>query len=94
MNKQIQVDDITIYFTYGYHKFKLIISNLDRYENFSMSLYKNYENNTYLSEQPKVFDTWIDRDGGEVTGNCRIYYDGYDDVIDYCYKVFNSLIAQ
>jgi len=94
MNRQSLIDDITVYFTYGYHKYRLMISNLESYDNFSMSLYKNYEKSIYLSEQPIIFSTWVDSDGGEVTGNCKIYYNGYNEVIDYCYKVFNSLIVQ
>lgn len=87
------IDEIKIYFKSSYHNFMLHIYNLESNEDYCIRLYKVHKGDTFLSDYDEIFSTWIDSDGGEVTGNCEIYKDGYDKVIDHAYKVFNNIVV-
>ena len=84
-------NNINIDFQNEYHKYNLIISNLDNFANYSIHLYIDRGYPTLL-EEDEVFSTWIDSSGGEVSGNCEVYKIGYDKVIDYCYQLFNNIM--
>lgn len=87
------VNNINIDFQNEYHKYILIISNLDNVDNYSIHLYIDRGYPT-LDEQSEVFSTWIDSSGGEVGGNCEVYKIGYDKAIEYSYELFNKIIVQ
>lgn len=86
--KELKDCSIEYYNKFNEH-FKLEIYLLDdNCDDYAMRLYLIPEDN----EPEEIFSTWIDSDCCEVTGNCEIYKENYDDEIQKAYNLFESII--
>lgn len=85
------IDNTTIEFIEGFHKYSLTITALNpECTDYSMHLFLNRQQ--IDDNFDEVFSTWIDNSGGEVEGNQEVYKIGFDKAIEKSYEIFNKLM--
>lgn len=77
----MKINNCYIQFTFNKKDYRVEIYYLDG-DNYSIRLFDN--------KNMELFSTWIDSNGGEVSGNAEVYTsDNIDNVIEKVYDVYN-----
>lgn len=86
-----ELKDFSInYFNKYGERFKLEAFLLEEgSDNYSIWLYVIPEDDV----PEAIFSTWINSEGGEVSGSQAVYKSNYEDEINIAYKIFNSVMS-
>ena len=81
-----ELDELDVSFLYNNKKYLCNIYYIDS-DNYAIRLYKD------TIDKPELFSTYIDSDGGEVSGNAEIYtFENIDELIEKCYSIYNYYV--